>query len=139
MKWILGIVGLLAANVIAMVILAVTANSGRAQVIPSYYDQALKYDDVLDEAARSAKLGWHVDAVIEHGVVTVTVRDAAGAPIRDANVRVRGYLRTHADAPFDLQGDKVALPTAAAGWYDLVVVVERGGDRHTRKLSVEAR
>jgi hypothetical protein len=36
-KWLLAIAGLLVANVIAMVILAVVANVGGSRVIPSYY------------------------------------------------------------------------------------------------------
>jgi hypothetical protein len=36
-KWILAIVGLLAANVLAMVALAIAANVDRPQVDPTYY------------------------------------------------------------------------------------------------------
>jgi len=143
MKWIIGIVGLLAANVIAMVVLAVTANTGKAQVIPAYYDQALRYDDVIDDAARSKATGWHVDASIVDGSLEVVVRDAAGAPVVGATAKAKGYQRTHADAPFEvtLAGEpyRAALPTMSTGWYDVVIVVERGRDRFTRKLSIEAR
>jgi nitrogen fixation protein FixH len=143
MKWIVGIVGLLAANVIAMVILAVTANTGKAQVIPAYYDQALRYDNVLDDAAKSRALGWKVDASIVGGSIEVVVRDAAGASITGATAKANGYQRTHADAPFEvtLTGEphRAALPTASTGWYEVVIVVERGRDRFTRKLSIEAR
>jgi nitrogen fixation protein FixH len=143
-KWIAGIVGLLAANVIAMAILAVTANTGKAQVIPAYYDQALKYDDVIDDAARSRALGWNVEASIVGGTFEVVVRDATGATIEGATTKVKGYQRTRADAPFDLvlagTGPyRAALPTTSTGWYDVAIVVGRGRDRFTRKLSIEAR
>lgn len=36
-RWLLAIAGLLVANAIAMAILAVVANHGGSQVIPSYY------------------------------------------------------------------------------------------------------
>ena len=39
-KWILAIVGLLVGNVLAMVALAVAANVGKSEVIPSYYESA---------------------------------------------------------------------------------------------------
>jgi nitrogen fixation protein FixH len=143
MKWIVGIVGLLAANVIAMMILAISANDGKAQVIPAYYDQALRYDNVLDDAAKSRALGWKVDASIVDGSLEVVVRDAAGAAITDATAKAKGYQRTHAEAPFDValsgQPYRAALPTASTGWYDVVIVVERGRDRFTQKLSIEAR
>jgi nitrogen fixation protein FixH len=144
MKWIVGIVGLLAANVIAMVILAVTANAGKAQVIPAYYEQAVRYDDVLAETANSRALGWRVDASIVAGSLDVIVRDANGAAITGATAKVSGYLRTHADAPFEIalagaDRYRAALPTSATGWYDLVIIVERGRDRFTRRLSIEAR
>jgi nitrogen fixation protein FixH len=144
MKWIVGVVGLLAANVIAMAILAVTANAGKAQVIPAYYDQALRYDDVLDDAAKSRALGWKVDASIVGGSLEVVVRDATGAVITGATAKAKGYQRTRADAPFEvaLPGNglyRAALPTVSTGWYDVVIVVERGRERFTHKLSIEAR
>ena len=38
-QWTIAIVGLLVANVVAMVVLAVTANVGASKVIPSYYQE----------------------------------------------------------------------------------------------------
>ena len=38
-RWVIAIVGMLAINVIASVVLAVLANSGGSQVIPSYHDR----------------------------------------------------------------------------------------------------
>ena len=39
-KWVLAIVGLLVANVLAMVTLAVAANVDKPQIIPSYYESS---------------------------------------------------------------------------------------------------
>jgi hypothetical protein len=40
-KWLLAIVGLLAANMIAMIVLTVIATNGASQVIPAYYNRAV--------------------------------------------------------------------------------------------------
>lgn len=145
-KWILAIVGLLVANLAAMVVLATAANRGHAQVIPAYYETAARFDETLDERARSRALGWTAEAALRGPTVDVVVRDARGASLDGARVRVRGYQRAHAAARFDVAlspvGDgtyRGALPAAHAGVHDVTVVVERGGARFTRELVVEAR
>nr|MBA3457180.1 FixH family protein [Deltaproteobacteria bacterium] len=57
-KWTIAIIVLLGGNLVAMVVLATTANREDAQVIPGYYDKAVHYDDTIDEAVRSDALGW---------------------------------------------------------------------------------
>ena len=84
-KWSVAIVGLLAVNVIAMVVLAVLAHHGGAQVIPDYYAKATHYDDELTRSSRSKALGWRVAVSIDGAAIDATVVDAAGAPIADAD------------------------------------------------------
>jgi nitrogen fixation protein FixH len=144
-RWILGITGLLAGNVIAMVILAVVANDGGTQVIPAYYDKAAHYDDELDRAAASRALGWHAEVAMAGGAIDVTVVDAAGRAVDGARVRITGYQRAHAAELLDVE-----LATAGAGhyrgdvrerrgWHDLTVIADRGGARYVQHVAVEAR
>ena len=144
-KWITAIVGLLAANVIAMVILATVANVGHSEVIPDYYAKAAHYDDEMAQAVVNQRLAWRVDARIIGGELAVEVHDAAGRPIDGARLVVSGAPRTHAASRFEL----APLPreagryTVAAddypGVHDLTIVVERGGDRFVARAVVDAR
>ncbi len=145
LKWIIAIAGLLGANVVAMVVLAVVANHGTSQVIPDYYARAAHYDDELARSTVSHALGWHVDVAIAGGAIDATVRDATGQLIDGAQVRITGYQRAHASDAVD-----VALSAAAAGhyggtvraqrgWYDVVAIVDARGARYTQHVVVEAR
>lgn len=144
-KWLLAIVGLLVANVIAMMTLAVAANHGGAQVIPDYYAKATRYDDELDSSSRSQALGWRIDIAVAGAVINATVVDAAGAPIIGATVRVTGYQRAHAAEVVDVALTATtaghyrgAMPTRH-GWYDLVARVDARDARYTKRVVVEVR
>jgi len=128
-RWILAIVGLLAGNVIAMVILIVASHSGGSQVIPSYYDKAVHYDDQIDQAARNARLGWSITASLDAGAIAI-----AGAPA-GAAISVTGYPRAHADRTFAFAGPRAPAP--AHGWLDLTITVERGADRFVKHQALE--
>jgi nitrogen fixation protein FixH len=144
-KWISAIVGLLVANVIAMVILAVVANNGTNQVIPDYYARASHYDDELARSSASRALGWRVDVAITRGAIEVAVFDAAGRPIEGAEVRVIGYQRAHAAELLDQvlasagAGRYRAASHARAGRYDLTALVTSGGAQFSQHVVVEAR
>ncbi len=144
-RWVLAIVVLLAGNVTAMVILATVASVGSSEVIPDYYQQAAHYDDTLAEATASRALGWRVDATLVDGELVISARDATGAPLSEAQVRVTGYPRARAHERLDVQ-----LVAAGAGAYrgqgdrtpgvhDLVIAVDRAGKRYVRRLQVDAR
>ena len=144
-KWLFAIGGLLAANVIAMVILAVVANDGGTQVIPAYYDRAAHYDDEIDRASASRALGWHAEVAIAAGSIDVTVSDAGGHAVDGARVRVTGYQRAHAGEPVDVQlatvgaGHYRAGVRERRGWHDLTVVADRGASHYLQQVAVEAR
>lgn len=145
-KWMIAIVALLGGNLLAMVYLAVVASNGDTQIIPAYYEQAVNYDQAIDEAARSRALGWSAAAGVSAGTIEVMVRDAAGAELGDARVRVEGYQRAHADERLALDlvevgGGRYRAPLAAGrlGWHDLLIIVERAGHRFTQRAAVEAR
>jgi nitrogen fixation protein FixH len=145
MTWTVAIVALLAANMIAMITLAVIAHRGGAQVIPDYYARAVHYDDELARSATSHALGWNVEVVVVGGTIDATVSDASGAPIDGAAVRITGYQRAHASDVVD-----VVLASASAGryrgairdqrgWYDLEASVAADGARYTQHVVIEAR
>ena len=144
-KWIIAIVVLLGGNIAAMVILAVVASATSPAIVPEYYERAAHYDDAIDEAARSRALGWSADVRIVRATLEVAVREAGGAPLDGAVVRVSGYPRAHANRTIDATlvavghgAYRAALPSAV-GVHDLTVVVERRGERFTAPATVEAR
>ncbi len=143
--WILAIVGLLATNVVAMVIIAVAASCGSAQVIPDYYARAAHYDDELARSAASRALGWRVDLTMTPGAIDAAVSDASGKPIGGAEVRITGYQRAHAAESLDVvlsavtAGRYRGLVRQRRGWYDLIAAVDAGGAHYTQHIVVEAR
>jgi len=143
-RWTLIIVGLLAGNLVAMAVLVGASRMSSAQVIPGYYERAVRFDDQIDEAERARQLGWRVDATIDRDVITVVVVDAAGLPIV-GRVHVRGFQRAHAANRFEVE-----LPLVAAGRYrlehanergvhDLEVVIERDTARFVEPFVIEVR
>lgn len=143
-KWIAAIVGLLGANVVAMVILAVVANNGTNQVIPDYYNKAANYDQEMASSAVSQALGWRVELVMPRGTIDAAVVDRDGKPIEGAEVRITGYQRAHASEPIDIvlsagkDGRYRAVVAGSPGWYDLVAAVATRGAHYTQHLVVEA-
>jgi nitrogen fixation protein FixH len=144
-KWLLAIAGLLLANVIAMVTLAVAANHGGAQIIPDYYAKATHYDDELDRSSRSQALGWRVEVAVAGDAIDATVVDAAGAPITGAVVHLTGYQRAHAAETIDItlaatsDGHYRGAMPGRRGWYDLTARVDARNVHYTRRIVVEAR
>ena len=144
-KWVTAIGVLLGGNVIAMVVLALVANIGHSEVIPEYYDQAVHYDDALDQGARNHALGWHAELSIVAGQLEVTLRDGRGALLAGAAVSAAGYPRAHASERIM----RALTPTGPGryrgvfddqlGVHDVTLTVERGHDRYTQQLAVEAR
>lgn len=144
LSWLLAIVGLLAANVIAMMILAV-ASAGGTQVIPAYYDKAAHYDDELDRASASRALGWRAEVAFAGGAIDVTVSDAAGRAVDGARVRITGYQRAHASESLDVElamigaGHYRSTVHGRRGWHDLTIAADRGDAHFTQRVAIEAR
>ena len=142
-NWTLAIVGLLGGNLLAMGVLATTAHTTQAQIIPAYDVAAAHYDDTMAEAERSRVLGWSATAEMRAGQVEVRVVDATGATLSDARVRVVGYPRAHAVDRIDvaliaLGGGLYRAPLRATGWHDLTIVVEHAGSAFSQRMAVEA-
>ena len=122
-RWIAAIVGLLAANLVAMGVLMGAAQSGRSQVIPDYYAKAVHYDDALDQAAKNRSLGWRVTPRWA-GEFVADVVDRAGAPLVGATVTIEKRGRT--------AGQR-------RGIYDLTITVTRGRDVFVETIAADAR
>lgn len=141
-RWTLVIVGLLVGNLAAMAALIVSSSTNRPQLIPAYYDRAVAYNDELDDAERSRRLGWQATASILDGRLDVKMRDASGALLRDARIHVVGVSRARAAARFDIALDangRSSEQLGSTGVYDLEVSATRGGDRFVARIVVEAR
>jgi nitrogen fixation protein FixH len=121
MKWILAIVGLLVGNLIAMIVLVVSAHGDRVQVIPEYYDRAVNYDREIDQAEKNRELGWQVKARWD-GKVVVDVRDRDGRALVGADIEAQATPRT---------------PGQLRGVHDVAITVTRGGDRFFDRTTVE--
>ena len=144
-KWLLAIAGLLVANAVAMVALAVAANHGGAQVIPDYYAKATHYDDELDRSSRSQALGWRIDVAVTGDVIDATVVDASGAPIAGGGVHIAGYQRAHAAETVDIAlaetsaGHYRGAMPGRRGWYDLVARIDARGAQYSQRIVAEVR
>jgi nitrogen fixation protein FixH len=143
LRWTIIIVGLLGSNMIAMAVLAGSAQSSRAQVIPDYYDRALDHDRVLAAAARSSELDWRVEVELSREAIVVAVHDARGAPI-NGRVSITGYPRAHAVRTFEVElhglgsGRYRAARINDRGWHDLVIAIDTPEARDTQRISAEA-
>lgn len=145
-KWTIAIIVLLGGNLVAMVVLAITAHRDDAQVIPGYYDKAVHYDDTIDEAARSAVLGWSAAPTLIASTIEVRVTDRAGNALAGARVRVDGYPRAHAVDRLDSElvasapgVYRASLRGERRGLHDLTITVEHEGQRFTQRATVEGR
>jgi nitrogen fixation protein FixH len=145
MKWTIVIVVLLAGNIAAMVFLAAVASATSPDIVPDYYNRAARYDDAIDEAARSRALGWSTEVQLARTSVEVSVRDKNGSPLDGAVVRVSGYPRAHATRTIDVTlvasgpGTYRATVPETVGVHDLTVVVEHRSERFTTPAIAEAR
>lgn len=143
-RWTLIIVGLLGGNLLAMALLIGSSQTSRAQVIPEYYQRAVRFDDEIDDASRARDLGWQIRASLERDAITVEVADRAGKPVVGV-VHVHGFQRAHAANRFEVDLAAIAdgryriARANELGVHDLDVVVERGSSRFVAHVVIEAR
>lgn len=144
-RWRLAIGGLLGGNIVAMIVLATVANVGSSQVIPDYYAKAANYDHTLEEEAVSDRLGWHVDATLEAGLATVSIRDRADAPVEAARVTLAGYPRAHAGERVEIElvaagaGHYTGTVDRLPGIHDWKITIGHAGARYVHSVVVDAR
>lgn len=114
-----------------------------------YYRKAVEWDRTMARRAASAALGWTATASLgaaEAGrTLRVTLRDASGAAIADADVSATLIHNREASTPVALTlqpaGDGAYVATGAlahAGQWEVRIVARRGDDRFETSLRAEA-
>lgn len=77
--WIIGALGIVIAVNAVFISIAEKTFPGETGGDP--YDTGIKYNYILDDAAREAGLGWKIAATVSDSHVVIRVRDRAGAPL----------------------------------------------------------
>ena len=99
-----------------------------------YFAKGIAYNQTLAEARAQAALGWRLEGRFTEGRVEATLRDAGGAALDGAEVRVRFVRPTREgyDREAALQGEgggvygaPMVLPLA--GQWDMRLVAHRDG------------
>lgn len=115
--------GLVFAVNITFVVLSLKTFTG--EDVTDAYDRGLAYNEVLEERAAQAELGWTARlnaALDEDGLarLTINLSDAAGAPVTGAEVNVLFRRSTH-------DGEDTTVPLTETGDGTYVAVVALPG------------
>jgi len=145
--WPIGITAVLAATVLANIaVFLLAARNGGAEAVPDYYRRAVAWDSGVADAARSRALRWTFEARLsapdqDSGMLELSLRDSADAPVTGARVRVEGFPVARADHRLDatlaeVGGGRYAvrLPVRRVEWHELDIKVRRGPDRFIQPL-----
>ena len=140
MKLVIAVIATMVLGVVAATIW-VASRSYERTVVANPYESGIHHDA---DRQRAQALGW--DLVVDEGglragpeaALAVTVSDKAGAPIDGAGVTFRvsrpGTTRFDRSAPARPEGRgryAATLPMTEAGFWDLDVVIQRGGESLT--------
>lgn len=121
-------------------------------VEPSYYQQAVHWDDELAQRSQNAALGWQAAARLvesDDGVarVRVSLTDADGEPLDGADVRLEAFAISRALQVVRLplpEADEASggvysavLPAGALGQWELRLAIEHDNQRFTSVSRVE--
>lgn len=142
--WFLGFFGFVFA-VNAVMVKAATSTFGGVETTSSY-KAGLKFKDEVAAAGRQAALNWHVDGKLTHdkageAVLDVTVRDTKGQAVTGLEATARlahpADSRRDHDVPLSLTGAGQfhGIATAPAGQWELIIDLDRGGERVFRSRS----
>jgi nitrogen fixation protein FixH len=150
--WIIGVVGILSAFVIANLLLMRLANDDPSFAIePDYYRKAVAFDSTMAQERRSAALGWTASSLIAPGagasgpVVTVTLADARQQPVVGAAVTITARFNARAnnvlsatlreDAPGTY---RAPLAVQHAGQWEVRIDAVRGTERFVTSTRTDA-
>lgn len=150
LRWPLIVIGLLVGHMTIMfVAVAVATHDRSGTVIPDYYQKSLDWDRLQAQRRASESLGWTVTVTPAPQVdplgrreVLVTLADAAGAPIKSAEVEL-SYLHLshpaepqHATLRTGPDGRATAtLPMRYEGFWQIEVTATAAPNRFTTLLS----
>ena len=133
-----------------VMLFAAGADPNGTVVEPDYYRKAVEWDRTMARRAASDALGWSAEATLgaatrEGRSLRVTLQDAAGAPITDAEVHVTLIHNREAATPIqvtlarDAAGGYVGSASAAhRGLWEVRVVARRAASRFEATLRREA-
>jgi nitrogen fixation protein FixH len=145
--WPAALVGVLAVTILANVALFWYAGRGDgAGVEPDYYRRALAWDSTMAAETASRALGWRLTASLSApegtgGTLTVELRDASGAMVAGAAVRVQGFAIARSTTRFDAALAEapagrytLAVPLARVEWHEFRLAAVRGQERYLARL-----
>ncbi|MBI2795370.1 MAG: FixH family protein [Gemmatimonadetes bacterium] len=146
------VVVLLAGNVVVGVALSRIASRGASLTVePDYYRKAVEWDSTMAQQRRNVALGWRLvpslGALRDGGGADLAfaIVDSAGAPVTGAVVRVDARQLAHADEALvatlaaGVAGSYSGqLPMRRDGLWEVRVDAERGGDRFTGLVRLDA-
>jgi nitrogen fixation protein FixH len=144
-QWPMIIVALLVATAAGQGVMMWKATHDSTLAIePDYYKKAVAYDEVIAQEAVNASLGWRAVATVG-SEVGVTLTDRAGRAIDGAAVTVTAIHNL--DGSHHIIGRLTAagagryaapLPLDRAGLWELRIEAERGAEKFTSSLRVDA-
>ena len=135
--WPLIVVGFLSFSVCTQAILITLAVSDPShRVEEDYYQRALDYDSVMEQARTNAELGWSAELSAaptpqRERVIELRLSDNLGAPLADAEVHLEAYHDAAANRVFRAR----LYPTSEPGRYQAGLRMRRAG-RWTTRLVV---
>jgi len=131
------------------------ATSSQSFAVESdYYNKALHWDESAAEQQSSNALGWQTalfvadtagsDAVLGKRIVTLTLKDRAGAPLDGASVKLLCFAHARAkDAqqaslkPAGGGAYSATLPMPRDGLWEFRMIASRGADTHVETVQRE--
>jgi len=150
-QWPILIVAILGTSVVANIAVVIRASADPSFVIEKdYYENALHWDDSQEAKRQSRALGWSLkaDAAIVSAepnklAVEVSLRDADGRPIEDAQVYVKGFAVARSGrvvsgrVPPVGSAYRVDLDAPRAGLWQLDFRVKRGTDVFVERVRTD--
>ena len=144
-QWPVAIAAILILSSAGQVLFAVVASRDQSFAVEGdYYDKAVRWDVELAQRRDNAQLGWTVTPTLRlgtgngDGTLAVELRDAAGAAITGATVRVLAMHNARANRQLSATLSEVgggayraALPAQRPGEWELRFSVQRGDERFT--------
>jgi nitrogen fixation protein FixH len=115
--------------IVWIVALSLTAGDKSHAVLPDYDRRALNWNEERERRTNSVKLGWQARLLVDDAadirrnrVVTITLTDRQGQPVRNASLQLRAFHRARAGDPRQLRFREVG-----PGVYSTVLQVDKPG------------
>lgn len=150
MGWPIGVVVILASTVLANIgVIVFTGNDPSFAIEPDYYQKAVDWDSTEALGTRSDALSWRAEASVATDSVgstrlTIVLRDAAGAVVRDAQVsgallhiaRANDVQQVHFEAT-DSGTYQASVRMPRAGLWELRLAADRSAEQFRQTLRID--